>query len=66
MTTEIDTRPPIERDEAIDILYDLIAKFDGHHDRQAVKQGMTKSEPFKKFANYINKHYCEESDIERD
>lgn len=52
-------KTPIERDEAIDILYSLIAKYDGHHDRQAVKNNMSNSEPFKNLVNYINKHYSE-------
>jgi len=52
-------KSPIERDEAIDILYSLIAKYDGHHDRQAVKNNMSNSEPFKKLVCYINQHYSE-------
>jgi len=53
------SRPPIERDEVVEILYSLIDKYDGHHDRQLVKANIRKSEPFVKLVDYVNKHYTE-------
>jgi hypothetical protein len=52
-------KTPIESDDVVEILYKLIEKYDGHHLKQAVKDNIHKSEPFKELVSFVNKHYCE-------
>lgn len=52
-------RRPIERDEAIEILFRLIAKYDGYHEGTIVKEQMRTSKPFRELVDYVYKHYTE-------
>jgi hypothetical protein len=48
---------PIEHEEAIKILFDIVAKYDGYHDGRVVRKSMKHSVQFKKLVEYIDRHY---------
>jgi hypothetical protein len=57
-------KSPIEREEFINILYDIVKKYDGHHEKHQVCNALTKSEEFKNLEKFIKKHYVETDFIE--
>lgn len=57
-------KPPIERDEFIEILYEIVKKYDGHHEKRQVCNALVKSDEFKNLSKFVNKHYVEVDFIE--
>ena len=47
------SEPNLESEEFINILYELIIKYEGHHEGEVVKKQIVRSEPYKKLAKYI-------------
>lgn len=48
---------PIESDIVIEILFKLVAQYDGYHAAEEVKKQMRSSIPYKELIEYVNTHY---------